>query len=188
MVEGSLLKFVARNHWKSVHLTLNGTAFGWKNWYFSPKVCISFEIWLISSKQCLENVDFHENLFILFILVIFQTSTTNGGRLSFENCLKSVILVISWDQLISLESVHFMKIDNFPWRNCKRYKALFWNLLRSTEICNFTEICSFCWFSWNKSFSLKSTLFHAIIVNGKAPLKSDARNPLKMVILLANWK
>ena len=30
-VEGSLLKFVARNHWKSVHLTLNGTAFGWKN-------------------------------------------------------------------------------------------------------------------------------------------------------------
>ena len=42
-VWGSLLKFVARNPLKSVHLTLNGIAFDWKNWYFSPKVCISFE-------------------------------------------------------------------------------------------------------------------------------------------------
>ena len=42
-VEGSLLKSVARNHWKSVHLTLNGTAFGWKKLVFFTKICISFE-------------------------------------------------------------------------------------------------------------------------------------------------
>ena len=42
-----------RFHSKSVHLTLNGTAFSWKNWYFSSKVSL-----LISSKKSLENRQF----------------------------------------------------------------------------------------------------------------------------------
>ena len=57
-VEGSLLKFVARNPLKSVHLTLNGIAFDWKNWYFSPKVAL-----LISSKKSLENLSICKALF-----------------------------------------------------------------------------------------------------------------------------
>ena len=93
-VEGSLLKSVARNHWKSVHLTLNGTAFGWKNWYFSPKVSL-----LISSKKSLENLSICEVL----VKALFQ-----------RNCLKSVVT------LISLKSVHFSYFGNISDKYNKR--------------------------------------------------------------------
>ena len=86
-VEGSLLKSVARNHWKSVHLTLNGTAFGWKNWYFSPKVSL-----LISSKKSLENLSICKVL----VKALFQ-----------RNCLKSVHLSYF------LRSADFTEICNF---------------------------------------------------------------------------
>ena len=86
-VEGSLLKFVARNHWKSVHLTLNGTAFGWKNYSFSPK-----EAPLKPSKKSLEICSLH---------------TPNGRRLSFENPLESLKSVHFGNFLKSVHFVHF---------------------------------------------------------------------------------
>ena len=71
MVWDSLLKFVARNPLKSVHLTLNGIAFGWKNWYFSPKVCL-----LISSKKSLEICSFDTERYSIWLeKLVFSTKS-----------------------------------------------------------------------------------------------------------------
>ena len=39
--------------------------------------------------------------------MIFDISTQNGGRLSLENWLKSVISLISLKYVVSVKSVHF---------------------------------------------------------------------------------
>ena len=49
--------------------------------------------------------------------MIFDISTPNGGRLSFENWLKSVISVIS------LKSGDLIKIDNFSCNDTERYSS-----------------------------------------------------------------
>ena len=67
-LNGRRLSF--KNPLKSVHLTLNGIAFDWKNWYFSPKVAL-----LISSKKSLENL----SICNVLVKALFQ-----------RNCLKSV--------------------------------------------------------------------------------------------------
>ena len=42
--------------------TLNGTAFGWKNWYFSPKVAL-----LISRKKSLEICSFDTERYSIWL-------------------------------------------------------------------------------------------------------------------------
>ena len=37
-------------------------------------------------------------------------------------------------------------MGNFLWRNCKRYKALFWKSIGITEICYFFDVIEIWWF------------------------------------------
>ena len=79
--------------------TLNGMAFDWKNYSFSPE-----EALLISSKKSLENLS------ICKVLV---------KALCQRNCIKSYISLFL---IVSLKSVHFGNISD---KYNKRYETLF---------------------------------------------------------------
>ena len=94
---------------------LNGTAFDWKNYSFSPK-----EALLQSGKKSLENAEFLWNLFILLKSRKFQWNTLNGTAFAWKNWYFHQKYLL-WNQARNLlKSVHFVKIYNFVCNNTKR--------------------------------------------------------------------
>ena len=112
-----------------------------KYWKFSCKSTERYGLWLEKLVFFTKSISFDikqeipwKSVYFMRIYIKFKTSTPNGRRLSFENCPKFDI------SLISLKSVISLKIGNFLWRNCKRYETLFWKLFKICYFFDFIEI------------------------------------------------